>query len=52
MFTPVNSTFTIKKWGFKGVKIIQVCFRDVNIIRIAVVVFVVMASEYVRRAIL
>ena len=29
MYTPLNPSFNIKKMGFKGVKIIQACFRDV-----------------------
>ena len=31
MYTPINPSFTIKKWGLRGVKIIQACFRDVCI---------------------
>ena len=29
MYTSVNPSFTIKKMGFKVIKMIQVCFRDV-----------------------
>ena len=29
MYTPVNPSFTLWKWGFNRVKIIQACFRDV-----------------------
>ena len=28
MYTPVNPSFTTRKVGFKGIKIIQACFRD------------------------
>ena len=28
MYTPVKASFTIQKWGLRGVKIIQACFRD------------------------
>ena len=28
MYTPVNTNFTVKKKGFKGVKTKQACFRD------------------------
>ena len=28
MYTPVNPSFTIQKWSFKDIKIIQACFCD------------------------
>ena len=32
MYTPVNPSFTIYKWGLRGVKIILACFRDDTLI--------------------
>ena len=28
MYTPVNPSFTIYKWGLRGSKFILACFRD------------------------
>ena len=39
MYTTEKPSFTIKKVGFKGVKIIQVCFRDGRGFRLLVLRF-------------
>ena len=50
MYTPVNPSFTVQKWGLKGSEVYYACFRDDilegNAVKFAALLFNNLASLF------